>query len=628
MRQSAYNIQHWGAGYFDVDHQGNVVVHPQGSNKSQGWVLADLVNQLIKQGLSLPILIRFIDILHDRLAQLHQAFADARAKVGYEGDYISVYPIKVNQQKQVISELIRPDAVRALPGHVGLEAGSKPELLAVLGLASPGRSVIICNGYKDSEYIRLALIGQQMGHRVYIIIERLAELKTVLTQAAALNLTPQLGVRVRLNVVADGRWQNSGGEKSKFGLSARQVLQLVETLNNAGQLSTLVLLHCHMGSQIANIKDIQNGLLEVSRYYTQLRSLGAPIAFVDIGGGLGIDYSGLRSRQGYSINYSLQEYANNVVSILHEACQKAKMPAPSIITETGRALVAHHAVLVTNIIEVERPLDGQINDQACDQSAPAALQYLWEKGAFNPDKSPLEMYHDIDYWMDEAKTQYTHGIITLKKLAETEQLYLQACARIAAMLTEDNKAHRQLLESLSNKLSDKLFANFSVFQSLPDVWAINQTFPIMPLTGLNRPLNYRATVHDITCDSDGCIREYVATQSLAPTLPVPDLQTEEANWLGVFLVGAYQEILGDMHNLFGDTHAVNVEVDEAGQYHIGQIERGDTVSDVLRYVHLDLAALRAQYQRQFEQTHLKPAEKEALLTELLAGLDGYTYLED
>ena len=627
MTHSPYNIDHWGNGFFGVDKHGKLLVYPNGKHSQNTLVLADLVNELTCAGIALPILVRFVNILHQRLAQLHQAFTQAGSQIDTPVNYISVYPIKVNQQKQVISEILRAGSAHDDIGKVGLEAGSKPELLAVLGLSETPESIIICNGYKDREYIRSALIGQKMGHRVYIIIENLTELDLVLTQANALKVTPQLGVRVRLHATAHGRWQNSGGEKSKFGLSACQVLQMVEQLKKAKQLDTLVLLHCHMGSQIANIRDIQRGLQELSRYYTELHALGAPIALMDIGGGLSVDYTGLRSRQGYSMNYTLQEYANNVVHIVHEAAKAAQLPMPTLITETGRALVAHHAVLVTDIIEVARPVTDE-KMPSIDKNAPQVLQNLWLSSQMDPNKSILERYHDIHHWMSEAQSAYTHGLITLTILAQAEKLYWQACANMQAALSPDDKAHQDLLETLSQKLSDKLFVNFSVFQSLPDVWAINQTFPIMPLTHLHKPLNHRATLHDITCDSDGCIHDYVGQHGLEKTLAVPDFQTEKPAWLGVFLVGAYQEILGDMHNLLGDTHAVNVEIDEAGRYHY-DLEVGDTVSDVLRYVHLDLDPLKAQYQAHFNRsTDLTAGEKRNLLTELLEGLQGYTYLED
>ncbi len=626
---TTYNISHWSNDYFAINDHGDVIVRPHGKDSQHTIVLANLVNEITQQGLSLPILVRFVNILHDRVARLQHAFAAARQTVNYRGNYVSVYPIKVNQQKQVITELLHTNNISKHNNKIGLEAGSKPELLAILGLANINKSVIICNGYKDNKYIRLALIGQQLGHRVYIIIERVAELALILAQAQQLKIKPCLGVRIRLNAVAHGRWQNSGGEKSKFGLSAHQVLQMINTLRDQQKLDCLQLLHCHMGSQIANIRDIQRGLLELSRYYTQLYILGAPITAIDIGGGLGIDYTGLRSRHGYSINYSLQEYANNVVTVFQEACETAQLPHPTIISETGRSLVAHHAVLITNVIDVECPLSKTDPTLKLADDAPPVLQHLYLDNTKLTTKSVLEAYHDIQHWMAEAHTLYTHGIVNLATLAQAEQLYLHGCQQIQSLLTPNNRTHRTILDELSNKLSNKLFVNFSIFQSIPDTWAINQTFPIMPLTGLNQSSTSRAIMHDITCDSDGCIKDYVVENGVDSTLPTVDFTQTPTPLLGIFLVGAYQEILGDMHNLFGDTHAINVSIDNNGNHHVSQPELGDTVSDVLRYVHLDLAELKQSYQTQLSQkSQMDEQQKAMYLAELLDGLEGYTYLEE
>lgn len=624
---TTYNVSHWGDGYFAIDAHGNVIVHPHGQDSQHSVVLAELVADIAQGGLALPILVRFVDILQHRITRLQSAFASAKTQMNYQSDYISVYPIKVNQQKHVIDEIVQMNAHPEFAGHIGLEAGSKPELLTVLGLATPGKSVIVCNGYKDNEYIRLALIGQQLGHRVYIIIERFSELAFVLAQAQQLNIVPLLGVRVRLHAIANGHWQNSGGDKSKFGLSARELLNMVETLRAQQQLDCLQCLHCHMGSQIANIHDIRNGLVELARYYTQLHSLGVKITAVDIGGGLGVDYTGLRSRQGYSVNYSLQEYANNVVNVLHEACIVANLPEPMIISETGRGLAAHHAVLITNVIDVERPFTATPTAPTAD--AASILHHLHIDKETLKNQSILEIYHDLQHAIQEAYGLYTHGVIDLATLAQAEQLYLSSCQQIKPLLNVNNRTHRRIFDELSNKLSDKLFVNFSIFQSIPDVWAINQTFPIMPLTGLNKPLTVRATVHDITCDSDGCIEDYVIDDGIENNLPVIDFTQTQTPFLGIFLVGAYQEILGDMHNLFGDTHAINVKMAADGSYQCSKPELGDTVSDVLRYVHLDIEALKRQYQTQLQQAkHLSKTQQQQYLTELLDGLDGYTYLED
>ena len=443
-------------------------------------------------------------------------------------------------------------------------------------------------------------------------------------------MAPLIGVRARLATIGKGNWQNTGGEKSKFGLSASQVLDVVHTLKQAGALDTLQLLHFHLGSQIANIRDIQTGLKECARFYSELRHLGAPIGTVDIGGGLGVDYEGTRSRSSCSMNYTVFEYAYNVVHVLQAECDRQGIPHPDLISESGRALTAHHSVLVTNVIDREEP-DHRAAVQPAED-APAPLQDLWrDLESLNDDDSPrslAEIYHDVLHAMTDVHAQFAHGLLSLQERAQAETLYTSCCRLLRGQLDSANRAHREIIDELNEKLAEKLFVNFSLFQSLPDVWGIDQIFPVMPINGLNRPLSRRAVIQDITCDSDGRIDQYVDGQGIETTLPLPEHHPDEPLLMGFFMTGAYQEILGDMHNLFGDTHSVDVRLDEQGHYRIGEPIMGDTVAKVLRYVNFEPDTLLQAYREKFRASSLKPGLQQQLLDELAAGLEGYTYLEE
>lgn len=622
-----YNIDHWGSEYFGVNPRGRVTVKPSPKQPAASIDLTELCDTLQQQGLSLPVLVRFSDILHHRVNRLCAAFDSAMQEQNYQGGYTAVYPIKVNQQRRVVEEILNTSA--RSENRVGLEAGSKPELLAVLAQTGQRDSVIICNGYKDREYIRLALMGEKLGHRVFIVIEKMNELSLVLEESQKIGVKPRLGLRARLASIGKGNWQNTGGEKSKFGLSASQILTVVSQLQQANALDSLQLLHFHLGSQIANIRDIQRGLKECGRFYHELCLLGANIRFVDVGGGLGVDYEGTRSRSICSINYSMEEYANNVVQAINEVCSKHQLPHPHLITESGRAITAHHAVLITDVIDIESPdtsAPAQINDDEA-----AVIQELWrvhqlvKQGA--DERSLVECYHDVVQAMSEAQDMYTLSILNLSQRALAERLYTSTCSQLRSQLNTRNRAHREILDELNEKLADKLFANFSLFQSLPDVWGIDQIFPILPLSQLHQPPLRRGVIQDITCDSDGRIDLYVDGQGLETTLPLPAWPEGEQRLLGVFLVGAYQEILGDMHNLFGDTDSVDITLDEQGKVQINQIIKGDTVGKVLEYVNFEQTSLLAGYQKQLDDSNLSKEEQAAFMHELEEGLAGYTYLE-
>lgn len=617
--RTLYNIEYWSGGYFNINSQGEVVVTPiPGQNEIN---LYQLAQNFTAHGLSLPVLVRFSNILHHRVDSLCQAFAQAMQHKNYIADYTAVYPIKVNQQHHVITEILN-----AGQGRVGLEAGSKPELMAVLGLAPLNKGIVVCNGYKDREYIRLAFIGQQMGLRPYLVIEKASELDLIIEEAQTIGVTPYLGLRIRLASIGKGKWQNTGGEKAKFGLSASQALAVVARIQAAGLIDALQLMHFHIGSQVANIRDIQTALREAARYYAELRNLGAPINTVDIGGGLGIDYDGTHSRGTCSINYTIQDYADSVIHEFHEICQHHDLPPPHIFTESGRAMTAHHAVLITNVIDVEYSL-GETVPQPAQDSDPTVIQDLWQSYNALTRRSALEVYYDMVEWLNKTHTLFTQGILTLQQRAHAEQIYYATCYQIRQLLAASVKAEREVLDELNEKLADKYFCNFSLFQSVPDAWAIDQLFPIVPLHRLNERPDRRAALQDLTCDSDGQFHNYVDGEGVETSLPVHVPKSDEPYLLGIFLVGAYQEILGDMHNLFGDTYSVNVNLLADGSYDLVDVLEGDTVQNMLRYVHLNTDTLRNLYRRRLQAANLTPLERQGYLRELDAGLMGYTYLE-
>ena len=618
--RETYNIEHWGDGFFDVNAKGHITTRPRNNAAHPGVDLYEIAHEIRDAGLNWPVLVRVTHILHDRIDQLCGAFTKAAEEEGYQGRHTAVYPIKVNQQRTVVQHILAHGGDR-----VGLEAGSKPELMVVLAHANANQGVIVCNGYKDREYIRLALIGQQLGHQVYIVVEKLSELDLVLAEANDMGVRPTLGIRVRLASIGKGKWQNTGGEKSKFGLSATQVLAVVDRLKQLDMLDILQLVHCHLGSQLANIRDIQTGMNEVARYYSELRRLGAPIHKVDVGGGLGVDYEGTRSRSSCSMNYSVQEYANDVVHALWDICVANKLPHPDIITESGRAMTAHHAVLITDVIDYESVVDTR-NLSAPLPEDPLVLRDMWQTLQALSTRSTLEAYHDAVHWLAEAQAMYTHGILTLEQRAKIEQMYFAICQRVQATLQASTRAHREVLDELNEKMADKFFCNMSVFQSIPDSWAIDQIFPIVPLHRLDEAPTRRAMLQDLTCDSDGAVEAYVDRDTVETTLSVHEFRPGEPYLFGIFMVGAYQEILGDLHNLFGDTHSINLEFTADG-YRLVEPEEGDTVQEVLRYVHYSPEELSRRYREKTQRANVSEAQKRDYLRELDAGLQGYTYLE-
>jgi arginine decarboxylase len=613
-----YAVPYWGDGYVDVSEAGEIVMRPRGAD-GPALSLPQIVDRARNEGLRLPLLVRFPDILADRLAHLQAAFAQAIADNNYAGGYTAIYPIKVNQQRGVAGEL-----VAAGTHGFGLEAGSKPELMAVLAMARP-HSIVICNGYKDREYIRLALIGRKLGLRVFIVIEKLSELDHVFSEAKALGVEPLLGVRVRLASIGAGKWQNTGGDKGKFGLSPNQVLSLIERLDRAGLKHTLRLQHFHMGSQISNVRDIANGMREATRYFVELTRMGVPLEIVDVGGGLGVDYEGTRSRSHNSINYSIEQYAATIVQSLAEAVEAEGLEAPQILTEAGRAMTAHHAVLIANVTEVEPVPAGSI-PPSCE-GEPAVLRRLRETWDGFDRRPALELFHEAQHHLAEGQTLYALGQLTLTDRARLDELFYAIAAAVRARLLPAERSHRQALDELDEKLVDKYFVNFSVFESVPDIWAIGQIFPIVPIARLDEEPTRRGVIVDLTCDSDGRIDHYVDAEGVDVSLPLHALNEGESYRLGIFMVGAYQETLGDIHNLFGDTDAVNVRVD-GDSYTFAHVRRGDTTDLMLDYVGYDLEALRQSYRERIAAAGMKGDEAAQLYATLEGGLTAYTYLAE
>jgi len=617
--RKTYSIPHWAEGYFDVDGAGRIVVTPKGA-QGPSIPLPEVVDAARAQGAKLPLLVRFPDILGDRLGKLQAAFAQAQQDWDYAGGYTAVYPIKVNQHAGVAGTLASHHGE-----GFGLEAGSKPELMAVLALSRPG-GLIVCNGYKDREYIRLALIGRKLGLQTFIVIEKPSELAVALEEAAALGVRPGLGVRMRLASLGAGKWQNSGGDKAKFGLDPRQLLTLWKELRDAGMGDCLELLHFHMGSQISNVRDIAAGMREATRYFVELSRQGARISHVDVGGGLGIDYEGTRSRSYNSVNYGIHHYASSIVQPLAEACRTEGLAPPRIVTECGRAMTAHHAVLVANVSEVERAPEGRVPEPHADESQP--VRQLRELHAEMAQRPAVEVFHEATQAHAEGLSLYALGQLDLVQRARIDDLFYAIAHAVKARLTYDEKSHRDLLDELSERLVDKYFVNFSVFESMPDVWAIDQVFPIVPIERLDEAPTRRGTIADMTCDSDGKIDTYVENEDLDSSLPLHELRRGESYRLGFFLVGAYQEILGDIHNLFGDTDAVEVRAGKDGGYAITQQRRGDTTDVMLDYVGYRLDDLRRIYKARVGAADIGPSEAARLNAALERGLTGYTYLSD
>ncbi len=618
--EQLYNMAGWGLGYFRINAQGHVEVHPERGD-APGVDLFQLAMDLSEQGVGLPLLLRFSDILRSRITELAERFRDAITESGYEGRYTTVYPIKVNQQRHVVQEIVEFGS----PHGVGLECGSKPELMAVLGLNESTHHMIICNGYKDEEFMRLALIGQQLGHRVIIVIEQLNEIDVLLKVAGEMGVEPTIGVRIKLATEGSGRWAKSGGEKSKFGLSAVELVQLLDTLTARGKEDILRLVHFHLGSQITDIRYVKAGLEEVGRYYVELRKMGFEVELVDVGGGLGVDYDGSRTTRPASMNYSMREYANDVVYTIGGICRASEVPMPDLISESGRAITAHHALLLLNVIDCEThhaPRRVTIGPDA----HPLLLEMQENLEALTPNRVE-EVFHDALFAKEKAQEYFANGVYTLRDRASAEQLYLMTLNALAGMIGDDRAAYPEVVAHLETALVDRYFCNFSLFQSLPDNWAIDQLFPIMPIHRLGEMPSRRGTIQDVTCDSDGVIDRFTGGRRGKPSLELHPWREEEPYIVGIFLTGAYQEILGDLHNLFGDTNAVHVRIRNGG-YEITDLVHGDTVTEVLTYVQFQASDLLATFRRKVARAAgITRQEANGFIADYVAGLEGYTYLE-
>ncbi|MEO7082775.1 MAG: biosynthetic arginine decarboxylase [Gemmatimonadaceae bacterium] len=625
--RALYNVEGWGAGFFDINEKGHVVVRPDASRVDHVVDLYEITNDLEEQGIALPVLLRFSDILRSRIEALTNRFEEARTEFGYTGGYTTVYPIKVNQQRHVVEEIVEFGKAH----KVGLECGSKPELQAVLGLAEDTEHLIVCNGYKDEEFMRLALMGQKLGHQVFIVIEQLSEIDVLLQVADELGVTPTAGVRVKLASRGFGRWKESGGEKSKFGLNAAQLVQAIEKLRAAGRLDIIKLIHFHLGSQITDIRFIKIGLQELTRFYVELRNAGLDITHVDVGGGLGVDYDGTNSTSDASVNYSLHEYANDVVYTLAEACREHDIPMPHLISESGRALTAHHALLLIKVIDVESQGDRPLPDLTEDdhQLVHEMLADYRDASRKNVAKRRVrEIFHDLTFDKERAQEFFNSGVFSLRERAIAEQIYV-ATANVLARFVQKNRDEFEDIEAdLAATLVDRYFCNFSLFQSLPDSWAIDQLFPIMPIHRLDEEPVRRGTIQDVTCDSDGKIDRFVGDKGGNPSLELHEFRDGEPYMLGVFLTGAYQEILGDLHNLFGDTNAVHIRLGKNGGYEVTDLVHGDTVTEVLNYVQFRAADLLQTFRRKVASAkHITRQEANTFIADYVAGLEGYTYLE-
>ena len=618
-----YNINGWGINYFSVNEKGNVYVSPC---KDETQIdLREVMDELALRDVTPPVLLRFPDILDNRIEKTASCFSKAAKEYDYKGENFVIYPIKVNQMQPVVEEIIS----HGKKFNLGLEAGSKPELHAVIAVQCQSDSLIICNGYKDQSYIELALLAQKMGKRIFIVVEKLNELETIARAAKKLNVKPNLGIRIKLASSGSGKWEESGGDASKFGLTSSELLDALEMLDKKGMRDCLRLIHFHIGSQITKIRRIQAALREASQFYIQLHKMGYNVDFVDCGGGLGVDYDGTRSPSSESsVNYSIQEYVNDCIYTFVDASNKNGIQHPNLITESGRSLSAHHSVLVIDVLETAS-LPEMSEDFEPAENAHQLVKDLYEIWDNLNPRTMLEDWHDAEQIREEALDLFNHGIIDLKTRAEVESMYWSVTHEINS-LTKNMKHVPEELRRLDKLLADKYFCNFSLFQSLPDSWAIDQLFPIVPIQRLNERPTRSATLQDITCDSDGKIANFVTNRHVSHILPVHALRRNEPYYLGVFLVGAYQEILGDMHNLFGDTNAVHISV-KGNTYSIDQIFDGETVEEVLAYVQYNPKKLVRQLEiwvtKSVKQGKISLEEGKEFLSNYRSGLYGYTYLE-
>ena len=619
-----YRVNEWGKGYFGINNLGNVTVMPT-KDPEATIDLKELIDQLQARGIQLPILVRFTDILRHRVSEIHAAFQKSIEEFDYKGKYCCVYPIKVNQQRQVVEEILD----FGKPFQFGLEAGSKPELLAVMALTNGGNTPIICNGFKDEEFIHMTMLARKIGKNIIPVVEKFTELELIVKQAEITGVRPVIGIRAKLAARGAGRWRSSAGYRSKFGLTLTEMLEAVDYLKQRGMVDCLQLVHFHLGSQITNIRSIKAALTEVGRVYTEMHRIGANVNYIDVGGGLGIDYDGSQSDFESSINYTLQEYANDVVFRIKSVCDEAGVPHPTIISESGRAMVGYHSLLVFDVVGVSN-FDRYTVPPQIPDDGPQQLADLFAIFQDLKKKNLQESYHDALQAVDEAVNMFNLGTINIEQRALIERLFWAVCSKILRMVRELDYTPEEL-QGLESMLSDTYFCNFSVFQSMPDSWAIKQLFPIMPIHRLTENPTRKAVLGDITCDSDGKIDQFIDLRDVRNTLQLHEY-TGQPYYLGAFLLGAYQEILGDLHNLFGDTNAVHVSLDENNHLNIDEVIKGDTVREVLAYVQYKADELTDRIRKDVEKAvklgTISIAESREFLDFYQSGLEGYTYLEE
>ena len=618
-----YNIKGWGRQYFSVNEKGNICVTPRPGLAPVD--LREVLDELQVKDITPPVLLRFPDILDNRVEKISHCFRAASERYGYKGRNFIVYPIKVNQIQPVVEEIVS----HGKKFNIGLEAGSKPELHAVLATNTDENALIICNGYKDKNYVELALLAHKMGRRIILVVEKLNELKIIRDAARRLNITPSIGVRIKLANSGSGKWEESGGDTSKFGLNSSELLEAIDFMERNDMTSWLKLIHFHIGSQITKIRRIKNALREAMQFYVQLSKLGFSISYVDIGGGLGVDYDGTRSSASESsMNYSIQEYANDAIFSIVDVCEKNNLPQPDIVTESGRSLSAHHSVLITEVLETTS-LPRWKDSEELGENEHELVKELYEIWDNIDQQRIFESWHDAMQIREEVLDMYSLGILDLRTRALAEKLFWEI-AREVGSLASQMKHPPEELRKVSKMLPDKYFCNFSLFQSLPDAWAIDQVFPVVPISRLDEKPTRIATLQDMTCDSDGKLTTFISSNGTSSELPVHPLRPGEPYYIGVFLVGAYQEILGDMHNLFGDTNAVHISCHEDG-YEIDQVIDGETVAEVLDYVQYNPKKLVRNVERwvteSMKQGKITPEEGREFLSNYRSGLYGYTYLE-
>ncbi len=623
--EELYGIREWSGGYFRVSDEGDVLVCPRGPRSIAAVNLHEVVKGLRDRGITAPVLLRFGDILESRIELLNESFRKAIADAGYRGEYRGVYPVKVNQQQQVVAEITRIGKTY----DYGLEVGSKAELIAAMAYMNDSDAYLVCNGYKDQEFIDLALYARKMGMNVVLVVEMPGEVQSILDRANVIGVRPQMGVRVKLSSRADGHWTDSGGDRSRFGLSISQILDVVDTLKRNDQLDCLVMMHYHLGSQIANIRNIRSGISEACRVYAGLVAEGAPMGILNVGGGLAVDYDGSHTNFASSSNYSVPEYCSDIIEGVMSILDENEIPHPTLISESGRAVVAHHSVLVFNVLDASR-FESDARPELKKDEHHEMLYTLADVHDELNSKNVQEYFHDATYYRDEIRSMFSHGVVSLRDRALAEQIFWRVAMKVKELL-QTQKYVPDEFEGLAKALSDVYYGNFSLFQSLPDSWAIDQLFPVMPIHRLNERPTRDATIADITCDCDGRLDRFVDLHDVKHSLPLHQLNPNEEYYIGVFLVGAYQETLGDLHNLFGDTHIALIHVGDDGEMLLSHEVAGDSVENVLSYVEYDpnelVKLIKEKSERAVRRGALQPADRRSLVEAYQSGLRGYTYYE-